>query len=80
MRFEVLEDRGRRGDGHLVLARPATVDDADAELLHPDDPLGAGSEGKSPADAAFNSLAVSTCWQLPVISWQLVRRSAATAS
>ena len=32
--IEVLEDRGRRGHRHLVLARPSAVDHADAQLLH----------------------------------------------
>ena len=32
--IEVLEHRGRRGERHLVLARAAAVDDADAEFLH----------------------------------------------
>ena len=34
VRVEVLEDRRRRGERHLVLARPAAVDDADAEFFH----------------------------------------------
>ena len=33
-RSRILEDGRRRGDRHLVLARPSAVDDADAEFLH----------------------------------------------
>ena len=32
--IEMLEDRRRRGERHLVLARPAAVDDADSEFFH----------------------------------------------